>query len=283
MSDATGTDRPYPNPKLLVDPEWLEQHLKDASLRMVDMRPYPLYERGHLPGAVHLDFPRIQSVVDGVPEMVGRPEQIEAVLSGLGVTPETTLVIYDNVYGQVAARFFWTLEYYGYPDARLLDGGWDRWALERRPVTREEPQVTPTQYKVRPQEELLATHEWVLAHLKNPEVLFVDTRSTQEYHAPDGHLPGAVNVDWMETLTFRPLPGMRPAVELEALYQGVGATKDKEVVTYCQSGARSSHTYFVLRLLGYPRVRHYDGSWLEWSLKARRGQGLPISPTEGKE
>ncbi|MFQ6058362.1 MAG: sulfurtransferase [Anaerolineae bacterium] len=260
----------YANPHLLVSPEWLEAHLDDPQVRIVDLRLAEAYRRGHIRNAVHLDLEHICATVNGVPEIVASQEVVEAVLGRLGISHDTTVVAYDNVWGLVAARLFWTLEYYGHEDVRVLDGGSDRWAEEGREFTPEVPHIVPTTYSARPRPNKLATRAWILAHLGDPDLVLLDARSPSEYNglsqdaAQGGHLPGAVNLDWMESVAFDGRSMIKRGEELRAMLAQKGIVEDKEVVAYCETGMRSAHTYFVLRLLGFPRVRNYDGSWVEW-------------------
>jgi thiosulfate/3-mercaptopyruvate sulfurtransferase len=258
----------HANSHLLVSPEWLEAHLDDPQVRIVDIRPAEAYQRGHIPNAVHLELARIGINVDGVPDMLIPQTEMEAILGGLDIDPETTVVAYDNVWGMVAARLFWALEHYGHRDARILDGVWDRWTAEGRKVTQEVVEVSPRRYLARPEPGRLATLEWIRDNLQRPDLVLLDARSPGEYAA--GCLPGAVNVDWMEAVAFGGQHMLKPATELRRLFAQVGVVEEREVVAYCHSGARSSHTYFVLRLLGFPRVRNYDGSWVEWQRKIVR-------------
>lgn len=272
-------DKGYPNDHLLANPDWLQAHLAGPNLRIMDLRPLILYQRGHIPGAVHLEIERLHTVIDGVPEIAAPLEVGAEALGAVGIDENTTVVAYDNVGGLVAARFFWILEYYSHPDVRVLDGGSDRWSFEGREITREVPQVQPKKFMARPRPEVLVDRKWILENLGQSDLVLLDTRSPGEYNQnewgpglEEGHLPGALNLEWSEALEYNPVPGFKVAEEVQSLLENMGVTPGKDVVTYCQTGSRSSHTYFVLRLLGYPRVRHYDGSWVDWVIRVRRGE-----------
>ena len=260
-----------PNLDLLVDTDWVISHLGDDAVRIVDMRPVDNYTQGHIPGAVQLDLVAMRTTTDGVRGQVAPPETVEAVLGGLGIDAETTVVIYDAGTGIDAARLFWTLEYYGHQDVHLLDGGWDAWQRAGREVSTEPPTVAPKTFVARPRPELIADATWMLAHLDDESLAIVDARSVEEYRGEDvraqrgGHIPGAILVDWRTTLNED--GSFKDVAALEALYQSAGLEPGQEVVTYCQTGHRAAHDYFTLRLLGYT-VRLYDGSWEEWGNRA---------------
>jgi len=263
----------------LVDVEWLRQHLDerarqkalDQRLRVVDVRP-PLeqfrsgYPWGHIPGAVYLNMQRLFTVVDGVPGKLVPQATGEAVLGRLGLSRDDHVVIYDDSGGPLAALLAWLLDYWGQARVSLLDGGWQAWLENDGEVTTEEPVITPTEYRARPDESKLATAEWIAAHLGHPGVVLIDTRTSQEFQR--GHLPGAINLPWEGNVSPGIVQRYRSGTALHRQFAEAGITPDKEVVVYCETGARSAHTYWALRLAGYPRVRNYEGSWAEWSRRA---------------
>jgi thiosulfate/3-mercaptopyruvate sulfurtransferase len=252
-------------PGLVVAPAWLAGRLEAANLRLIDLRSGEDYAEGHLPQAVQLDLGALAQEETGVPGMLIGPAPYAAVMQQLGVGADTTVVLYDANWGMPAARVLWTLHRYGHAKAAVLDGGWDRWREEGRPISTR-PHVAPTaSFTPRPDEARLATLAWVKDHLEDADVVLVDTRTPGEF--AQGHLPGAINWDWMNGVPVGSWDTLRPSSELYAELTAHGITPDKEIVTYCRSGARASHTYLLLRHLGYPRVRNYDGSWLEWSAR----------------
>jgi thiosulfate/3-mercaptopyruvate sulfurtransferase len=187
-----------------------------------------------------------------------------------GVTRDEAVVVYEEGSGMRAARLVWLLALFGHPDARLLDGGVMRWRAERRPVVRDaaaEPETASTLIVERRPEEL-ATVEDVLAALGNPDVAIVDARSRAEYTGTlvravrGGAIPGAVHLEYTANLTSD--GRYRPPSELRGMYEALGVTPDREVITYCQGGYRAAQSWIALRQAGYPRVRSYVGSWNEW-------------------
>jgi thiosulfate/3-mercaptopyruvate sulfurtransferase len=233
------------------------------------------YEQGHIPGAIGLNWQT--HLQDPVRRDIPSKERLEAILGELGVSDAHTIVLYGDNNNWFAAYAFWVLKVYGHDDVRLMDGGRKKWLLEGRPITTEVPNYPPTQYRAKePDMSLRAFFPQVLESLNQPGIVLVDVRSPQEYTgeliAPPGmmetaqrggHIPGARNIPWAQAV--REDGTFKSPDELRALYEAQGITPDKQVITYCRIGERSSHTWFVLKyLLGYPHVRNYDGSWTEW-------------------
>lgn len=259
----------YGNPQLLVDTNWLVAHLNDRDLRIIDMRnSQEEYAAGHIPGAVHLTVNQIRQAVKESGFAMPPDYDIEERLGQLGITRETMVVIYDDQGGFNASRLFFTLEYAGHKKVALLNGGITKWTAEKRPLSSTPPQVSTAVYEIHPETQRVAPASWIVANLGKPSLALVDARSPAEFRGEDirakrgGHIPGAVNIEWTHNLTSDKT--FKPADELLALYEKAGVTKDKTVVSYCQTMHRGAVTYFTLRLLGYSDVRGYDRSWSEW-------------------
>jgi thiosulfate/3-mercaptopyruvate sulfurtransferase len=252
-------------PGLLVTTEWLTQYLNASDLRIVDARPAAAFAEGHNPGAVQIDLAALATTVDGVQGILIGPEAFSAIMGQLGIDDEKAVVLYDSNWGMPAARVLWALAYYGHSNAAVLNGGWDRWQEEGREISQTIALPTPTHFVATPTPHLIAELAWMQSHLEDPNVVIIDTRTPSEYAA--GHLPNAINWDWMNGVPGEGWDTLRPIGELAAELATLGVTPDKEIITYCRSGARASHTHLLLRSLGYPRVRNYDGSWLEWSAR----------------
>jgi thiosulfate/3-mercaptopyruvate sulfurtransferase len=217
---------------------------------------------------VHLGVDEIRAKVAEGGYRLPTIEEGARLLGGLGLTPETHVVAYDDGDGLNAARLFFTLEVLGHRRVSLLDGGIQAWRRAGLPLTSDVPVVTPTSYRPALRPELVADEVWILERLADPRVALVDARSAAEYGGTDvrakrgGHIPGAVNIEWSEDL--RPDGTFKSREELRAMYAARGITPDKTVVTYCQTHHRAAHTYFVLRLLGFPSLAGYDRSWSQW-------------------
>jgi thiosulfate/3-mercaptopyruvate sulfurtransferase len=271
----------YAHPERLVTGEWLEAHLGQPGLVVVESdEDVLLYETGHIPGAVKIDWhtdlndPVQRDYIDGAAfaDLVG----------GKGISRDTTVVIYGDKSNWWAAYALWVFTLFGHEDVRLLDGGRDKWIAEQRPITTDEPVPAAAEYPVveRRDDEIRAFKDDVLAHFGNP---LIDVRSPEEFSGerttapayPEesalraGHIPTAQSVPWgkaaSEDGTFKPFD------QLTAIYtEGLGLKPQDDIIAYCRIGERSSHTWFVLNhLLGLPNVRNYDGSWTEWGSAVR--------------
>lgn len=264
---------PYANPQLLIETDELARTAGAPAVRIVDLRGDPdqgaaAYRAGHIPDAVYLSPKELDDARANAEGLPIRPEKAAALFGGLGIDHDTTVVVYDDAGGAYAARLFFVLEYYGHARTRLLNGGLAKWRREGRPLTQNAPKVEATRFVPRARRELVATADEVKAALGKEEVCLVDARSPEEYAGKDvrakrgGHIPGARNVDWVSTLN--PDQTFKSADALRAIFEAAGIMPDRQVVIYCQSGVRAAHDYFVLRLLGYAKIKNYDGSWNEW-------------------
>jgi thiosulfate/3-mercaptopyruvate sulfurtransferase len=275
----------YAHPEALVSTGWVAEHLHDPLVRLVESNEdILLYGTGHIPGAVNIDWvndlndPLVRDYLDG--------EHFARLLSAKGIGPDTTVVFYGDKNNWWACYAFWVFQLFGHINARIMDGGRNKWVAEGRDLTKDKPTYPAVTYPVpiRTDYKIRAFREQVLQHLQTGGAL-VDVRSPGEYsgellHMPDypqegavrgGHIPGAANIPWAKAAN--PDGTFKTADELAELYGGQGVTPDKNVVAYCRIGERSSHTWFVLTyLLGYPSVRNYDGSWTEWG----NSVGVPI-------
>ena len=260
----------YANPQLLITTSVLSDRLAASSepLVLVDFRPAEVFAAGHIPGAVHLDLFGV-SLIDTDPAPLSAfLWMIGHLFASRGVAPERTVVVYDERSGMRAARAFWFLEYFGHPDVRQLDGGFGAWEREGRQVSREAVSPKSSDWTVGRSDERLATWRCLRDRLGAADVAVLDTRSDGEYCGTTvrakrgGAVPGAVHIEWTRNLGED--GAFKPAAELRQMYESVGITPDKEVISYCQGGYRAAHSYLALRLLGYPRVRNYIGSWKEW-------------------
>ena len=254
---------------LLVTPEQLSRELAGSHPPLlIDLRPVENYCESHLPGAVHLDLFGISSIDTDPAPLKAFFWIIEHLLASRGVSNEVPVVVYDETTGIRAARAFWFLEFFGHPNARVLDGGFGAWARQGLPVTRDAQKPKATAWTGTRDERILAGWRDVKDRLGRADTVIVDTRSDGEYcgttvrAARGGAVPGAVHLEWTNNLAAD--GAFKGTSELKEMYERAGVTPDRDVVTYCQGGYRAAHSYLALRLLGYPRVRNYIGSWKEW-------------------
>jgi len=269
----------YVHPEVLVDTQWAEEHLKDPKVRIaeVDYDSKANYELGHIPGAVLFDWKN--DINDPLTRNVLSKESCQNLLQNAGIDNDTTLLLYGDFNNWFAAFAFWVLKYYGYKDIKLINGGRKKWLQEDRALTKDVPTYSKGNFAANePDSNIRVFLDEVKRAVSAPELKMVDVRSPKEFtgeilappeypteHAQrGGHIPGAVNIPWAQAVndsdgTFKSTD------ELKQLYESKGITPDKEIIAYCRIGERSSHTWFVLKyLLGYPKVKNYDGSWTEW-------------------
>lgn len=271
--------RGYVNADVLVSTDWVSQHLQDPGVRIVESNEDPLlYGTGHIPGAVEVDWTR--DLNDQVRRDYLDHKAFAELMRRLGVSKDTTVVFYGDRNNWWATYAFWVFQLFGHSKAKIMDGGRIKWTQENRPLTRDVPQYPASEYKAsaRNDEHIRAFRQQVLDHVQH-KGRTIDVRSPAEYsgerlHMPEypnegalrgGHIPGAANIPWARAV--KPEDGtFKSAADLRAIYEGEAHLSPKDdVITYCRIGERSSHTWFVLtHLLGYPKVRNYDGSWTEW-------------------
>jgi thiosulfate/3-mercaptopyruvate sulfurtransferase len=262
---------------VLVTTDWVAQHRDDAHVVVAEVdENTDLYAEGHIPGAVALHW-KAEMQQQVVRDVIGKDE-FERLLAAKGIANSTTVVLYGDKNNWFAAYAYWYLKLYGHDDARIMDGGRQKWIDDGRPVSQAEPHPAPAAYTAQPLDDSLRMRrDAVLELVRGNGHTLVDVRSPQEYSGEliampgyeqegaqrGGHIPRAKSIPWAQAV--REDGTFKSADELRQLYEGKGVTPDGPVTAYCRIGERSSHTWFVLReLLGYPDVRNYDGSWTEW-------------------
>ncbi len=270
MSNGYATDT------ALVDATWAREHLDDPAVRFVEVDvDTTAYEQSHVPGAIAWNW--TSQLADGIRRDIASREDFSALLSASGIGPATTIILYGDNNNWFAAWAYWQLKLYGHPEVRILDGGRKYWLDQGLPVTTDTPTYPASDYQLSdPDFSLRAFRDDILPRLGDPELALVDVRSPAEFNgeviAPPGmsetaqragHIPGAASIPWAQTV--REDGRFKSAADLAAMYAAKGITPDRDIIAYCRIGERSSHTWFVLHeLLGYRRVRNYDGSWTEY-------------------
>ena len=261
----------YVNPQLLTTAAELAGAIGgDESARplVLDLRTADAYANGHVPDAVHVDLFGLSLIDTDPAPLKAFMWMIEHVLASRGVDAGRPVVVYDDQSGVRAARAFWFLEYFGHANVKLLDGGFGAWLRGGCPVSRDGTPAPASTWTGTRDERAIATWREVRDAIGRNDRVILDARSDGEYcgtvvrAARGGAVPGAVHIEWTQNLTAD--GEFKPAAELRRMYESAGVTPDREVITYCQGGYRAAHSYLALRLLGYPRVRNYVGSWKEW-------------------
>jgi thiosulfate/3-mercaptopyruvate sulfurtransferase len=258
----------YTRPELLTTPEDLKKKLGSPGLCLIDTRPAEQFAQGHIPGSVHFDLFGL-SLIDTSPAPLNAfMSMISHLLEMRGVDLDKEVVFYEENSGMRAARGLWFLEYFGHKNVQVLDGGSQAWREAGYPITTDAISPKASHFKTQERRELLATADDVLQSLNTRHICILDTRSDDEYMgrniraARGGAIPGAVHLEWTNNLDAT--GKFKPAAELRQMYLDLGVTPEKEVIPYCQGGYRSAHAYLALRLIGFPKVRNYLGSWREW-------------------
>ena len=269
---------------VLVDTQWVEDHLGDDSIRIVEVDENPgLYAESHIPGAIGFDWQK--DLQDQVERDFLGPEDFGKLFGSRGISNDHTVVLYGDRNNWFAAYTYWYLLYYGHHAVRLMNGPREKWINENRPTTSELPSHPPTTFDAKPPDNGIRAMRDEMLTIVGTDTRLVDVRSPQEYSGEliamagyeqegaqrSGHIPGAASVPWAQAVnedgTFK------SADELRELYEGEGITADRDVIAYCRIGERSSHTWFALQeLLGYEHVKNYDGSWTEYGSVV----GVPI-------
>ena len=269
----------YAHPEVLTDTEAVAKNLGNSSIKIVevDYDPENAYRQGHIQNASLIWWKR--DINDPVTRDIIGKSQFEELMSRNGITSDSEVILYGDFNNWFAAFVFWIFKYYGHEKVKIMNGGRKKWEMEKKPYTKEEPQIQKTKYVSKPPNEGMRAYLFdVRRALDKKDTVLVDVRSPKEFsgeitappeypmeHAQrGGHIPGANNIPWATAVNDT--DGTFKAVEeLKKNYEPKGVTPDKDVICYCRIGERSSHSWFVLKyLLGYPQVRNYDGSWTEW-------------------
>jgi thiosulfate/3-mercaptopyruvate sulfurtransferase len=268
----------YAHPEVLVELQWVMDHLNDPQVRIVEVNynPNSNYLIAHIPGAVLIDWGR--DISDPLSKDILTKEACETLLQNIGANNDTTLTLYSDFSNLFATFAFWVFKYYSFQDVRLINGGRRKWLEEGLPVSTDIPSYPRGNFRAsEPDKSIRVLMPYVREVLGSQDKILVDVRSPEEYtgevvappefpaeHAMrGGHIPGAINISWNKVVnrdgTFK------SADDLKKLFDSMGITPNKEVITYCRIGERSSHMWFVLKyLLGYHNAKSYDGSWMEW-------------------
>ncbi len=255
----------------VIEPEDLRTRLDtDTALLVIDLCTAEHYTQAHIPGAVHVDYRHLVTGQQPTPGQIPDDDRLTGLLSSVGATPATTIVAYDDEGGGKAARFLWTLDVIGHPCFSLLNGGILAWTADGHPVTSEHVYPERSDYPVIAGDRGIADLAYIRSRLGHPQLALLDARTPAEFDgtkaraARGGHIPGAANLNWLDTLDAERHYRFKPDAELKQMLSDRRLTADREIVAYCHTHHRSAHSYIMLKHLGYERVRGYPGSWSEW-------------------
>src|SRR5438067_6831396 len=241
----------YSHPEILVDPAWLQEHLNDANLRVVDCDRFESWERAHIPGAVPTKEHYYKDPTN--PLFIMGAEQFAATMGEMGIGDDTLVVGYDNLGARYSGRLWWCLNYYGHPQARILNGGWPRWLKEGRPISIDPVKVASARFTAKARAEIYATADDVKAAIGRAGSLILDVRSEGEWQGKEsrgnkraGRIPGSVHIEWLNNLTPDEVHALKPAAELRAMFEKEGVSPDREIITVCQAGIRAAQAAMTL-------------------------------------
>lgn len=272
----------YPNPDILVSPEWVEEHKDDPNLVLVDCPwEHYSYTRAHIPGAIcRPGHPYIKALDEegGQTVLLATESEFQKLLGDLGIGADSTVVVYDDWGSIFATRLWWMLRYYGFNNVKVLDGGWQNWVASGFPISfgASKPKEITNTVSLHENPEMLVTIDDLLKKYDDPQWQVLDVRSGGEYDGRAvhgnkrmGHVPGALHLEWNRLLENssdgEAVRKFKPATELEALFEGAGVDGNKNIVTHCQAAVRATFTAFALELMGFNPAKLYDGSMAEWA------------------
>ncbi|KHF41061.1 hypothetical protein LQ50_04600 [Halalkalibacter okhensis] len=259
----------YPNSHLLVTADWVEEHTEQEGIYIIDVRKNG-YEQGHIPKAIHFSVDNLVDKNHPVEGYLISEKKFEQLMKELGVRNDQLIVIYDEGKETSATRLFYALEYFGHKNVRILNGGYQAWVANQKKISREDSRKLKGDFKVSLNQELMVKKEEEMQMIGKEGMVLFDVRSPEEYKGEKvlaqrgGHIPTAVNLEWTTVLKDEGVPVFKDVAEISKLLEGVGVTRDKTIVVYCQKANRASHMYYTLRLMGFENITLYEGSWAEW-------------------
>jgi len=257
-------------PSLLLEPQALQQLLGNNQLLVIDLSPTDSYNHCHIAGAISLAYNDIVTSQAPIMGLLPNATTLSRVFSNIGLTPDHHVVAYDDDNSGKACRLLWTLDCLGHKNASLLNGGLTAWRSASMPVNNHAISIHASHYEARIDNTALADKDYIIEHLDDPSVVLLDARSEGEFKGEvmrakrGGHIPGAININWTNAIDTENNLKLRSSDALRTLYESTGITKDKQIISYCQTHHRSAHSYIVLKSLGYKNIKGYPGAWSEW-------------------
>lgn len=256
----------------IIEPEFLAENLDQPDLLIVDLCKANIYVQAHVPGAIHLEYSDILIANKPVMGLLPDETRLSEVLSKIGLTENKKVVAYDDEGGGKAGRFLWTLDVLGFHNHSLVNGGLHAWGAAQLEIeSGSDTNANASDYQANfGAEQISVDRDYILSQLKNEKICLLDARSPEEFRgeknfaSKPGHIPGAVNFNWIEAMDQNNALRIKPESELEQTFSSLGITKDKQIICYCQTHHRSSFLYILLKHLGYQNLRGYPGSWSDW-------------------
>ena len=273
----------YYKKNLIVETDWLENHINDPSLVVVDCDDVDIWSnREHIPSSIvipqhhYIKNPKFTENRSEFP-LVPSCNDFSYLMDSMGINSDANVIAYDGSGSLYAARFWWVLNYFGHENVKVLNGGWSKWFAEARPSQKGEPHrnlgdIRRSKFITNVNSGIVCSLADGISYLGNQDIIFLDVRSDEEWTGVNdrgniraGHVPGAIHLEWTNFLTSDDYQTVKPALELESMLNQAGVTSDKRIVTYCQGGVRAALVFFVLALLGFGNIKNYDGSMGEWA------------------
>lgn len=286
LSAETNPFKYYNHPKLIETGE-LVNRVDHPSVRIVDMRTSLLdYLKSHLPNAVYFHFENLRVPLNGIPAQMPDRITLEKIIGDhLSISNDMWVIIYSEKSNSNATFLAWILDFLGHKRFGVLNGGWEKWVSEGLPTRQVYPSLLPKKFFGRVKRETLAEKKWIKNRLLEKDSVIVDARSPKQYSGEEGeeirrgHIPGARNIFWETTLEGDEIKLWRKKEDLERLFSESGVMKNKEVIVHSRTGMEASHIYFTLKyILGFPKIRLYRGSWVEWAADRQMPIKTGIAP-----
>ena len=262
--------RGYSRTDIFVTTKWLEEHINDPKIRILDTDSVELYDEGHISNAANVKDNYFKTSLENRIH-VQSTEQFNNTMSNLGISNDTLVIGYDRSALLYSLRLLWTLNYFGHTKVKILDGGYQKWISEGRNTSKQQNTYNNGEFRSKINEDFLASNKDVLNSLHYQETQILDVRSDSEWNGTNkrggprgGHIPGALHLEWINFHTGGDIPTLKTANQIRSLLNQINFSPKKNTITYCQGGIRAAHVFWVLKLIGLDNVKNYDGSWREW-------------------
>ena len=262
--------RGYSRTDIFVTTKWLEEHINDPKIRILDTDSIELYDEGHIPNAANVKDNYFKTSLENRTH-VQSSEQFNNTMSNLGISNDTLVIGYDRSALLYSLRLLWTLNYFGHSKVKILDGGYQKWISEGRSTSKEQNTYNNDEFRSKINKDFIASNKHVLNSIYDQKTQILDVRSDSEWNGTNkrggprgGHIPGALHLEWINFHTGGDVPILKTANEIRSLLNQINFSPEKNTITYCQGGIRAAHVFWVLKLIGLDNVKNYDGSWREW-------------------